>query len=296
MMSATHQARTLSELLSAAATSFPTKAISFYAPGTPQAISTSLTYPELLSRSLKDAKVIHHLVQKPGSIILLHFDNHFDNVRWFWAVTTAGYVATMSTPFSNNPEQRQKHLAHLHTMLEDPIVLTRKAQVDEFSGQSILKLYAVEDIPAISSKDVAIQPIIKRNKSSGTFHPFISIGALTPPETPSPPSLPRKSAADVAILMLTSGSTGNAKAVELTHQQLLMSVTGKAGIHSTKRAGVFLNWIGLDHVAAMTEAHLHAMLMGSDQVMVQAADLIQDPLLFLDLISKHRVSLSTLKL
>ena len=55
----------------------------------------------------------------------------------------------------------------------------------------------------------------------------------------------RRSGDDLAVLMLTSGSTGNAKAVGLRHQQILTSVTGKSAHHRVDREDVFLNWIGM---------------------------------------------------
>lgn len=42
----------------------------------------------------------------------------------------------------------------------------------------------------------------------------------------------------------------------------------------------------------MTEMHLQAMYLCVDQIHVQAADLIADPVLFLNLVDKHRVSRS----
>jgi acyl-CoA synthetase (AMP-forming)/AMP-acid ligase II len=48
-----------------------------------------------------------------------------------------------------------------------------------------------------------------------------------------------------AALMLTSGSTGNAKAVVLEHDQILASIQGKAKTLATGHQDVFFNWIGM---------------------------------------------------
>jgi acyl-CoA synthetase (AMP-forming)/AMP-acid ligase II len=92
--------------------------------------------------------------------------------------------------------------------------------------------------------------------------------------------------------MLTSGSTGNPKAVCLRHGQIISSLVGKATYHQTGHNDVFLNWIGMDHVANLTEIHLHAIALGAEQIHVPAVDLLANPLLFLDLIDRHRVSYS----
>ena len=90
--------------------------------------------------------------------------------------------------------------------------------------------------------------------------------------------------------MLTSGSTGNAKAVALEHRQISDAVEGKSTFNRTESNDNFLNWIGLDHVANFTEIHLHAMSLAAEQVHVGAADLLGDPFAFLRLISKHKIA------
>ncbi|KAK7180424.1 nonribosomal peptide synthetase [Paraphaeosphaeria sporulosa] len=95
---------------------------------------------------------------------------------------------------------------------------------------------------------------------------------------------------DVAALMLTSGSTGSAKAVCLKHEQILAACRGKLSHMPLAPKDTVLNWIGLDHVGSLTELHLTAMVAGCDQIQVATADIITDPLLFLRLLSKHKVA------
>lgn len=52
----------------------------------------------------------------------------------------------------------------------------------------------------------------------------------------------------VAFMMLTSGSTGKSKAVEITHGQVLASMNGKSRMLDTSEDDAFLNWVGFDHV------------------------------------------------
>lgn len=98
-----------------------------------------------------------------------------------------------------------------------------------------------------------------------------------------------RSVDEPAVLMLTSGSTGNAKAVPLLVSQVMSAIRGKSDVIASTPKSVFLNWIGLDHVANLTEINFHAMLLGAERVHVNANDLLADPLLFLRLLSKHKV-------
>ena len=90
--------------------------------------------------------------------------------------------------------------------------------------------------------------------------------------------------------MLTSGSTGNAKAVSLTHGQILASIMGNSSIAALSKRHVFLNWVGIDHVAGLLETQLEAIYAGMDQIHVQPTDLIVDPPKFVELIHRHRVA------
>lgn len=99
-----------------------------------------------------------------------------------------------------------------------------------------------------------------------------------------------KAEQDLAILILTSGSTGHPKAVCLQHGQILSSLTGKSMHHGTAKHDVFLSWIGLDHVANLTEIHLHALSLAAQQVHVLASDVLANPISFLEKIHVHKVT------
>ena len=199
---------------------------------------------------------------KKSPIVLLRFGDHLDNIVWFWSVVYADCTPVMSTPFTDNIEQRQKHIQHLHSLLEDSLCITSSKSLGEFSGQDILKPIIVEDLLPKSSRE---KPQC-----------YVSTNAVTDP----------------AILMLTSGSSGNAKAVCLSHEQISAAIKGKASVVKLDTRTAFLNRVGLDHVAGLIEIHLQAMHLGMDQVHVPAATVIADPSSFLNIVSRHRVSRS----
>lgn len=236
--------------------------VAVYPPGS-QGPPTRVSYAQLLKDSQSDA---HRIGAIPGitqdSVVLLHFDNHSDSIKWFWAVITAGFVPAISPPFTSDHERRKKHLAHLHRLLKNPIVLTSENLVPDFLGDEQLQLHTVQSLPA------------------STEEPRFQVAGST------------KTAEDLAVLMLTSGSTGNAKAVSLRHGQLVTAMSGKSKYHETTSKDVFLNYIGLDHVANLTQIHLHSLSVGAEQIHIQATDLMVAPLRFLDIIQEHRVTYS----
>ncbi|KAI9827478.1 MAG: putative NRPS-like protein biosynthetic cluster [Thelocarpon impressellum] len=256
-------AQNLYHLLRIAASAGDT-GITVYPPGavTKPGEGTRLSYAELFERAKANARLIHQIEGiSRDSTVLLHFDQHLESIEWFWAVIVAGYLPVVSTPFVNDLDQRTKHLVHLNNLLKTPVILTNKRLAPEFLGLEQLKLNTIENLTL---------------RDGCSAYPLPD-GAAKEPE-------------DLAVLMLTSGSTGNAKAVCLRHGQVLRAVEGKSIYHDMSAGDVFLNWIGMDHVANLTESHLQAMNLGAEQVHAQAADMLMEPLAFLRLIHKHRAA------
>ena len=173
----------------------------------------------------------------------------------------AGCLPCISTPFVNDHDQRNKHLIHFNDLLEQPTILTSAKLIPDFLSLEHLKLRAIETLDSCEK-----------------------------PENPSFHAANLKQRNDPAVLMLTSGSTGYAKAVCLRHGQVLAALDRKSRYHETTSNDVFLNWISMDHVANLTEIHLHAMSLGDEQIHVKAADLVMRPMSFLSLIHKHHVT------
>ncbi|KAA8643964.1 Nonribosomal peptide synthetases (NRPS) [Aspergillus tanneri] len=232
-----------------------------YSPGN-MAQPKSCSYRRLLEvarnacRALRSAETF-----QPGSVVLLHFSSHWDNIVWFWAVLFAGCVPAMSTALSNSSSLRMSHLGHLSRTLMNPLCLTSGALLPEFGGQDSIQPIAVESLDPAKALRTELGDIYRESGPT-----------------------------DSAVLMLTSGSTGNCKAVSLTHGQILFAIAGKLSVVILPEEGSFLNWIGLDHVAGLIEIHLQAMYARKDQIHAPTRDILSNPAEFLHLIDRHRVS------
>ncbi|MGI5506253.1 MupA/Atu3671 family FMN-dependent luciferase-like monooxygenase [Lentzea sp. CA-135723] len=95
---------------------------------------------------------------------------------------------------------------------------------------------------------------------------------------------------DVALLMLSSGSTGDAKAAQLTHRALAELAAGSGGMLGVGQRSVSVNWLPVDHSGALLLFHVTQVFAGCTNVHLRTEDVLADPLSWLDAMAAHRVT------
>ncbi|KAI0885913.1 acetyl-CoA synthetase-like protein [Annulohypoxylon maeteangense] len=227
-----------------------------------------LSYAELLNLAEVNAsKCKQKGFCKPGSVVLVHFDNALDSIIWYWSVLLSGAIPSVTGPgmFSQSALDRKKHLSHLQSTFNRPLCLTRRSLMNPFledASEERIDICTVEELDSV----------VLTNSTP-----------MTPSPEPSPSS--------IAAVMLTSGSSGNAKAVPLTHRQLLAAFKGKRDSANLQHPeSPFLSWTHMDHVANLVHCHLFAIVSCVSQIQVAAADILLNPVQLLNLASRHHVS------
>ncbi|KAJ5684589.1 uncharacterized protein N7477_000934 [Penicillium maclennaniae] len=157
----------------------------------------SYSYRQLLEDAQRASRALRYQPEdfRRGRVVLIHVDPHWENIVWFWAVTLAGCIPAMSTSLSNNSAARIWHLENLATTFKNPSCLTTAAKLSEFGGQDAKTPIALESLNMNRAPNAELDNVYR--------------GAMP---------------GDIAVLMLTSGSTSHAKAVILTHQQIFMAL------------------------------------------------------------------------
>jgi len=190
----------------------------------------SLSLAELYRDSVDYASRLLAAGLSPTDVVLASFPDHESHIRLFWACCLAG-IPFCPLPALHPDASRQTLLFnHLQSLFHRPTLITLPE-----TAQSIRLL----------APDLKIlEPQTLPEGTGHTSHVF-------PTRIPSPD--------DTVCFMLTSGSTGNSKAVLLRHSNFLSSVRGKILHHNTSSSSRFLNWIAFDHVACLSEIHIHAI-------------------------------------
>ncbi|MFI1227168.1 MULTISPECIES: AMP-binding protein [unclassified Streptomyces] len=254
-MSATSP-RTAVDLLLDAAQHHPESGLRYCATGNDGG-SHRQSYPELLDEALRVLTGLRAQGLEPRDNVVLILERPQEFLPAFWACVLGGFVPCPMARTEGDPRRWEAALRHVHRLLDEPLVITTASVAAE-----------LPPVPSLVS---------------------VSFDQLHAPERAKPHTAAPE---DTALLMLTSGSTGNSKAVMLSHANLLSSMAGKNSHHRITADDTTLNWISFDHVAALLECHLLPLAYGSDQLHARAQLVLADPPEFLRLLSRHRVTMS----
>lgn len=98
---------------------------------------------------------------------------------------------------------------------------------------------------------------------------------------------------DTALLQLTSGSSAEPKAVRITHGNLYANLTAMAQAGALDPVNdVMVSWLPLFHDMGMVGLLTVPMALGLELVKVTPADFMSRPLLWAELISKYRATIT----
>ena len=99
---------------------------------------------------------------------------------------------------------------------------------------------------------------------------------------------------DVALRQLTSGSTGVPKAVEISHGNLAANAVAlHDGLELDIDTDVMASWLPLSHDMGMIAFVCFPMQLGIETVVVPPEEFLKRPLVWAELISKHRATITS---
>lgn len=196
--------------------------------------------------------------------VLLQIGDHQDLLVTFWACLLGGIIPLPIAPLSND-DSKSSQVAKLFSAWE---VLERPRIVSDKRTKSVLKNLLLE------GKDECIVSVE-------------NLRGFDPVE-----SFPEVNGEDIALLLLTSGSTGIPKIVTQTHKALTHRSYAAALMNAFNRDDIFLNWFPLDHVGGIVMFHVQALAVIADQVQATMGRILSNPLEWLNLIEKYKATVT----
>lgn len=254
--------KTLQEVLQRTAQN-STKGIIYVQPDGSEKIQS---YHQLWQDAQRILAGLRKLGLKPQDKVIFQLEDNQDFICAFWGCVLGGFVP-VPVSIASTYEPVNSTASKLHNtwqMLGKPIVLTSASLASKIDGFSRL----------LNLENFQIATIDRLREYELDFKFYQS-----QPE-------------DLAILLLTSGSTGIPKCVMLNHHNILSMTAGLVSMGHFSSQESVLNWMPLDHVGALVSLSIMAVSIGCEQIHVPTDLIVQNPLKWLDLIDNHQATIS----
>lgn len=214
----------------------------------PDGSTVRLTYPELLLRARRMLGGLRERGVRQGDTVVLCGLPLADFFPAFWACVLGGVQPVAIAEPPAPGSPARERLLHARALLRDPLVLT--------SG-------AFDPDPRLTD--------VRDCLDAAPAHEYVE-----------------PDGSGVALLMLSSGSTGAPKAARLTHAGLADFAASSRRILDVTPDDTMVNWLPVDHSGAFLLYHLLAVFVGCTNVHAPTERVLADPLRWLDLMHEHR--------
>ncbi|XP_055679596.1 uncharacterized protein LOC129787819 isoform X2 [Lutzomyia longipalpis] len=197
-----------------------------------------LSRKELLDKTERLAGYLTKLGIKPGHSIAIVSENRLE----FPVVVLAAFFSgTALNPLS--PTYTEKEILHAFTIVQPRVVFVSPAVMDKV--KAVLKKLNLRSILIQLDEDG------KRGRQAFNFSDIIKIDRLKPKNKLKPPTV--DIAKTVALILLSSGTTGLQKCVQITHLNLLaaLSSTMELFVHFERNKDVILTVMPWCHCFAL---------------------------------------------
>jgi len=219
------------------------------------------TYPSLLETAERVLAGLKVLGLQPGDKAILQLGAIEDFAAAFWGCILGGIVPVpYSVPGMLNKEHSEtRTLDKVRQILDNPLVIS-----DESLSAPLASLFS--DIKVVELRELqAASPCKDHYKGD--------------PE-------------DLALLLFTSGSTGIPKGVQFCHRGILAREKAAIRFCDLSAHDISCNWLPLEHVVGLLMFHIKQVYLGCKQVQARNDYILSDPLRWVDLMSKYKVTLT----
>ncbi|AUX38593.1 MULTISPECIES: condensation domain-containing protein [Sorangium] len=257
----THLAETLADALLRVADAQPDGGIAVLAS---DGACTRWSFGELVERAQRVHAGLRSWGARPGEILIFQLENDGEIIEALWACALGGMVPlVLHAPASLDADGPSiARLLHAHRLIGGPRVISRRDSAVELAAR-------LRHDGAETSAVVTIEEL--RTAGGKAF-------------------IHRARPDDLALLSLTSGTTGRTKCAELTHRNLLVRLEGANVALGSAPGGRTLSWLPLHHIGAMADWHIRPVCGGMTAFHAPSTEILRDPLRWLDWLERHRIN------
>lgn len=225
------------------------------------------SYQDLFLEAQRIMSGLKKLGLQPQDKVILQSESYQDLISAFWGCVLGGFVPVPITNIAYTPEQVNKtvsKLCYTLQMLDRPLLLTDASFAAEIPN--------IPELLEIGKFPVGTVAELRDCEPDSNWY-------ASQPD-------------DVAVMMLTSGSTGIPKGVLLSHRNLLSQTMASVQMNGFTKEDITLNWVPIDHVAGLIYFHIRDVYLGSKQIHLPLQLFLQEPLNWLDAIDRFQVSIA----
>ncbi|UOE96527.1 long-chain-fatty-acid--CoA ligase [Alkalihalobacillus sp. LMS39] len=280
-----YEDRTLFSYLKEAAEETPDKKLLHF-------LGKELTFHEVYTQSKQFANQLSSIGVKKGDKVAIMLANTPQSVICYYGALMIGAVVVQTNPLYVEREiEHQLNDSGAKVIVCLDLVYSRVAKVRENTPLEYVIVTGIKDYlpfpknliyPFIQKKKMGIKIDVQYDNQTLNLMDFLKQGSVKEPLVEMTPS------EDLALLQYTGGTTGPAKGVMLTHENLVVNTT--QCLHwmykSKKGEEVFLAVLPFFHVYGMTVIMNSAIMFRSKMIILPKFD----PKDVLKAIQKHKVT------
>ncbi|MUG99897.1 SDR family NAD(P)-dependent oxidoreductase [Scytonema sp. UIC 10036] len=226
---------------------------------------TIQSYQTLFQEAQRLLAGLRKLNLQPQDKVIFLLNEHQDFIQAFWGCILGGFVPVPISTASNYDDLSDSHVKKLQNawqVLDRPIVLTTSTIAPQV--RALFTRLNLENCLVQTVEDLRLQEPIEN------WH-------CSQPD-------------DLALLLLTSGSTGMPKGVTLTHGNIISSIAGTSKTQNLTDQDISLNWLPLDHPGPLIRCVIRCIFLGCQQIHASTAIVLEDILVWLDWLERYRVT------
>lgn len=218
----------------------------------------SITYGELLDRVTRVSELLRESGISHGDRVAILGEN---SPNWGIAYFSIVCVGAIAVPIL--PDFPEADIRHVLMDSESKVLFATKKQLEKLDdlGCCNLKYVITLDDFLTERPDIPVQTFsLTLDRALDFIKKFPrSIGLKSKEIRPD----------DVASIIYTSGTSGNSKAVMLTHGNLIANVSGAVGLAPLDSDSTFLSMLPLSHTYEFTVGFLYALIHGARVVYLE---------------------------